>query len=60
MRPIVLIALLPLSLLARAPAEDGPTAQDINNSNNPLTPAIGVNLQDQYVASSCPNPHAFG
>jgi len=30
-------------------AEGGATGEDLNRSNNPLTPAIGVNLQDQYI-----------
>ena len=34
-----------------AAAQTGPTAQEMNNSNNPLTPALGLNLQDQYAAS---------
>ncbi|AMO21784.1 hypothetical protein GCM10027034_00950 [Ramlibacter solisilvae] len=29
-----------------------PTAEDMNKSNNPLTPSIGLNLQDQYVGRS--------
>jgi hypothetical protein len=28
-------------------AQTGPTAQEMYNSNNPLTPALGLNLQDQ-------------
>jgi hypothetical protein len=27
------------------------TSEEVNTANNPLTPAIGVNLQDQYTAS---------
>jgi hypothetical protein len=25
-----------------------PTSEDMNAANNPLTPTLGVNLQDQY------------
>jgi len=48
---ILLIALLLGGGPVVVRAADVPTAQEMNNSNNPLTPAIGVNLQDQYVAS---------
>lgn len=44
-------AILNSVLAPAAAAQTGPTAQEMNNSNNPLTPALGLNLQDQYVAS---------
>ncbi len=41
----VATSLLPAASLAQ------PSAQEMNNSNNPLTPALGLNLQDQVVTS---------
>jgi len=46
----VLTVMLFASALVRG-ALAGPTTEDVNKSNNPLTPALGVSLQDQYVAS---------
>lgn len=41
-----LIAALGVGLPLAAAVQGGPTTQEMNNSNNPLTPALGVNLQD--------------
>jgi len=43
-----LAAALAVQLLATAPAL-AQSSEDMNAANNPLTPTIGVNLQDQYV-----------
>jgi hypothetical protein len=47
-KKIMLRALLALSLTVDAAAQ---TAEEVNEANNPLTPKITVNLQDQYVGS---------
>jgi hypothetical protein len=44
----MVLASLVLSLSANGATQ---TAQDVNEANNPLTPKITVNLQDQYVGS---------
>lgn len=47
------LAFLPALLLASVPivvsAQQAPSSADMNAANNPLTPTIGANLQDQYV-----------
>ena len=48
MKRIVLLAVLVLSLPVHGAAQ---TSQEINEANNPLTPKITVNLQDQYISS---------
>lgn len=40
-----------LPALAPAGMVSAQSAEDMNKANNPLTPSIGVNLQDQYVDS---------
>jgi hypothetical protein len=45
---IMLLALFALSLAATVRAQ---TSEEVNEANNPLTPKITVNLQDQYVGS---------
>jgi len=40
--PVAIACAVPIATLAQ-------TAQEMNASNNPLTPSIGANLQDQYV-----------
>jgi hypothetical protein len=42
------LALFVLSLPAAGAAQ---TSEEVNEANNPLTPKITVNLQDQYVGS---------
>ena len=42
------LVLLVLSLPAIVPAQ---TSEEVNQANNPLTPLITFNLQDQYVGS---------
>jgi hypothetical protein len=50
-RTLLTVCML-LSLWPASGAAQGrPSAEDMNKSNNPLTPALGVNLQDQYVFS---------
>jgi hypothetical protein len=44
----LVLALFVLSLPAAAAAQ---TAEEVNEANNPLTPKITVNLQDQYGGS---------
>jgi len=44
---IVLLVLI--SARAGKGAAGGASGEDLKRSNNPLTPAIGVNLQDQYI-----------
>ncbi len=41
---------LAISLTTHA-AEGGPSADDINKSNNPLTPMLGLNFQDYIISS---------
>ncbi|MFZ4284993.1 hypothetical protein [Variovorax sp. HJSM1_2] len=43
-----LLTCLPLMAVAQA----HPSGDDMNAANNPLTPTIGANLQDQYVGRS--------
>jgi len=43
--------LLVPGLLSLSAAALSQSAEDMNKSNNPLTPSIGANLQDQYVDS---------
>jgi hypothetical protein len=50
MRPLIWFGLV-LGLPLTAAAQAGPTAEDINKSNNPLAPALGVNLQDYHAPS---------
>ena len=45
---LLLLIVLVISLPVHGAAQ---TAQDVNESNNPLTPKLGVNLQDAYVSS---------
>jgi hypothetical protein len=45
---ILFLALLALGLTVRAAAQ---SSGEVNEANNPLTPKITVNLQDQYVGS---------
>ena len=49
-RRIIVALLLLLALPARASGQ-APSSDQVNEANNPLTPKITVNLQDQYVAS---------
>lgn len=51
LRCAVAATLAGLTLPAMALA-DGPSADDINASNNPLSPMVTLNLQDQYVGRS--------
>jgi hypothetical protein len=44
----ILLAILLLSLPVTAAAQ---TSEDVNKANNPLTPSITINLQNQYVDS---------
>lgn len=50
---LALLTALPLLTDGPARAADGgaPSSAQVNDSNNPLTPAIGVNLQDQLIPS---------
>jgi hypothetical protein len=48
MQKVVLLAVLVISLPVFGAAR---TSREINEANNPLTPKITVNLQDQYVSS---------
>lgn len=50
-RGLIVLAVLVVGLPVGVAAQGGPTAEDMNNSNNPLTPALGVNVQDQYAFS---------
>ena len=47
-RKILPLALLAMSITVNAAAQ---TAQEVNEANNPLTPKITVNLQDQYIGT---------
>jgi hypothetical protein len=47
-KKIMLLVLLLMCLPARGATQ---TAQEVNEANNPLTPKITINLQDQYVGS---------
>ena len=47
-KKILLLGLLVIGLPIHGAAQ---TAQEVNESNNPLTPKLGVNLQDQYISS---------
>lgn len=49
-RALLLVTLV-AGLASSAGAGGAPTSDDMNNSNSPLTPAIGANLQDYYTAS---------
>src|SRR5262245_42207540 len=44
----IVVVMLVLSLPTRARAQ---SSEDVNKANNPLTPTITINLQDQYVDS---------
>ena len=48
MKEIVLLAMLVMSFPLHGAAQ---TAKDVNAANNPLTPKLTVNLQDQHVSS---------
>src|SRR5262249_7080119 len=46
-----LLSIVASILLAGSAFADGPTTEDVNNSNNPLTPMLGLNIQDYYASS---------
>jgi len=60
----VLLAAIALASAMSAPsrAQDGgaPSTSQMNDSNNPLTPALGLNLQDQLITSYFGLPDAVG
>ena len=47
-RKIVLLAVLVMSFPLYGMAQ---TSKEVNEANNPLTPKLTVNLQDQYISS---------
>lgn len=46
---MLFFALLALACPASARSEGHASSQDMNESNNPLTPKLGINVQDQVV-----------
>ena len=48
MQKVMFLAVLVLGLPLHGTAY---TSQDVNEANNPLTPKLTVNLQDQYISS---------